>query len=151
MEQKTKSGTAVSVVTLVGALIIGELALIVVPVLVKATHLPTALQWLIVIAVIAIGGYLLFGWPQIVAWEKGNGQMVVKDPRARWALPLMKRGGGVMFVVASLIGGSWLIGWWLGRSSHPKARSLTFVGALIFAAFWGAFYLGLLSVVTHLV
>ncbi len=149
-KQKTRRDVLIGIIKLIGAVIVGEVGIWAALALARASHWPTLFQWLAMTAVITVGGYLMFGWPQIAAAKKGQTKTVINDPRVRWALPLLGRGGVAMFVIATLIGGPLLIGWWFGRVVHPQAWALTSLAALLFAAFWSAFYLGLLSALTRL-
>lgn len=105
-----------------------------------------AAQWLLATLTIAAGGFVLFGLPQIVGWSRST-PPAASDGRSRWALRVLRRGGPLAFLAASLTGGPLAVGWFLGRERDPRAYPLTALAALLMAGFWSAAYLGLLSLI----
>jgi len=105
-----------------------------------------ALQWLASTVVIAIGGCLIFGLPQLDAWGSDHHRASVPpyDFRLRWSLShkLLERRNWPAFTVASLVGGPLAVGFVSGYSQHPAARRRTFLSSWVLACVWSAIYLG---------
>ena len=95
---------------------------------------------------IAVGGFALFGAPQVAAWKRSVPPPSL-DSRSQWASNLLRRGGPAAFVLASLTGGPLAVGWFLGRERHSRAYLLTAVAAALMGIVWSAFYLGVLGVI----
>lgn len=104
-------------------------------------------QWFIASIVIAVGAFVFFGLPQVLAWRKGEGPSATSNPdaRTRWAERLLRSGGALLFVIASLTGGPLATGWFFGRKRHPHALALTAASACLLAVAWSAVYLGVLG------
>jgi hypothetical protein len=105
-------------------------------------------QWLTSATVDAMGGYLLFGLPQLRAWARpGRKPVGANDLRTRVSIRLLEGRHWLSFILASLIGGPLAVGLASGYSGHPNGRRRTFASAWILGAFWAAIYLGLASLV----
>ena len=103
------------------------------------------LEWLAASVVIAAGAFLVFGLPQLLAWRTGDSSVRgTPDARTLWAARLLRSGGILVFLVASLTGGPLAIAWFFGRRQHPRALLLTAISAALLAVAWSAVYLGLL-------
>jgi len=102
------------------------------------------LRWLIAIAAIWLVAFLGFGCPQILAWRKKDEKLVPdEDLRMRWALSGFERGGPVGYVSGCLAAGALAMGFYTGQKNDPRAYQKTAAASLVFAAFWGPWYVQL--------
>lgn len=138
-----RSSHLLSLLNLAIAMAIGETLMLGIATFVRRLyHGPAVVQWVMAASIIAIGGYLIFGYPMLRKWQKGNASLD-DDPRVNWAVRLVERGGPLFFLLGSAIGGSPAIGWYAGARNKPNAKVLTFVAACILGATWGAIYLAI--------
>ena len=131
-----------SAVNLAVAIVFGEVFLVAIPWLARVyLPIPPICQWLLAAAVLALGGYYLFGLPQIKRWEAGRqANLLDDDIRFQWGSGLLAARSAIGYVVASAIGGSPLIGWWWCAKAWPRARLATLGASCILAAVWGGIY-----------
>lgn len=65
------------------------------------------LQWAFAASAITLGSFLIFGLPQIYAWRRTTTpNRPTLDARTAWAVRMLSHGRVVLFVLASVTGGS---------------------------------------------
>jgi hypothetical protein len=128
------------------ALVIGEALLIAVTKFCQWLVSPLVVAWLLASVIVAIGGYLIFGLPVLSVYRAASDRKATEpDIRGLWSERILKSGTRLAYVAGSIIGGSPAVAWYYGSRGDAHARSRTMGAAAITAAFWCAFYLGLLT------
>lgn len=141
---------AVSATSLVLTIVFGDGVMVAIVGATRALYGGTAiLQWLIASLIIAVGGFLLIGVPQLVAWRNTKKpDRLVTDPRSQWSVRLATAGGVGAFVLATLVGGCLPIAWYCGRDRVARPYLKTALAAALFAVVWAAIYLQIIAVAT---
>jgi hypothetical protein len=131
------------------ALVIGEVLMVAVCRFCQWLVSPLFASWLLATAVVAVGGYLIFGLP-ILSVYRDNSKRQPGEPdfRGVWAERILKSGTHFAYVVGSIVGGAPGVAWFYGSRGDRQARQRTMGAALIMSAFWCAVYLGLLKWIT---
>lgn len=136
----------ISGIAIVLGIALGDIAMVALVGIVRAfIPAPLLLQWLVAAILITVGGYLLFGLPQLRGWEAA-GKLDSSDPRVRWAVRLVGASGPLVFVLTSVLGGPLVIGWYCGTTGQAHGREKTALAAAIMGLTWGAIYLGVVAV-----
>lgn len=142
MKNREKRGWIVTSAVFTLGLLGGDASMLVVIQAVKQISDNEITQYFIAMTIIAIGAYMLFGYPQLRAWRAGTAEAVdPQDLRFNWAVQLLQRGGWPWFVAASLLEGPIGVGWYVGYIQHPRANQLTWLSAWILSVAWTAVYL----------
>lgn len=128
------------------ALIVGEFLMIAVVKFCEWLVHPLAIAWLLSTIIVAIGGYVIFGLPILRVYrDTSKTKTTQPDFRGVWAERILRNGGHLAYVGGSLIGGAPGVAWYYGSRGDGRATQRTLGAAAIMAAFWCAFYLGLLT------
>jgi len=138
----------VTIISFIVGVVFGE-AIILAIVAASRHWVPTlVLQWLVATTVVAIGGYLVFGLPQIKAWERSDGNDVKdSDFRTKASIWILRYNRWWSLVIASTIGGPFAVGFATGYSRSDTARLQTFIAAWILAVVWVSIYLGVIGLI----
>jgi hypothetical protein len=133
---------------MVVALVLGEFALIAVARFFQWLVSPLVVSWCLATVVVTIGGFLIFGLPILHTYKDTTTRTSTEtDIRGVWAERILRHGSHLAYVGASVVGGSPAVAWYYGSRGDPHAKMRTLGAAAITAAFWVAFYLGLLKLI----
>jgi len=102
-------------------------------------------EWLIAASLVAFGGYFVLSLPTIWLLEGGAELERKFNARDRLIQLTLDRGGDLLFVVVSLIGGSWPVAWWYASRHDPRARLRAFIAAWLLALLNSAVWVGLMD------
>ncbi len=135
-----------AVLTMAIALIVGEFLIIAVARFSEWLVTPLVFAWLLSTAVVAIGGYLIFGLPILrVYGDTSDAKMTEPDFRGVWAERILRNGSYLAYLGGSIVGGAPGVAWYYGSRGDSHASQRTMGAAAIMAAFWCALYLGVLT------